>query len=382
MEDDDEMLDETEPTPDGADEEDPAEGTPEGDPDPDAAEEGEDPTDDGEAEDDEAEDEGEGALPQGVRKRLAKVTAKRRAAEARAKVTAKRRAAEARAKELEDEVARLRDRAESPALYRALAERHGILPDLIGEREAKGLRDLDEAERGAEALRDLLEELEDNGESETELDGRTVTRAQLRKSLREQERRARDLRERHGEVGERLRRRTLALVKLGLAAEKAQAARAAKAGELTEEDFKAKLLEARQNAGRALHLTGFVGLNLKLAFADFLGRITTVTDAKNPVREITQMVDFLKYDVGDVKLIALDGLDCDTSTLEPGTLSGWSGAFIEPEHFQLEFAQPVTHFDQTSRLDNGGGPRGYHHAMFRLNCTGLLGSFRVTKASA
>ena len=187
MEDEDEMLDETEPTPDGADAEEPAEGTPEGDPDPDAAEEGEDPTDDGEAEDDDAEDEGEGALPRGVRQRLAKVTAKRRAAEARAK-------------ELEDEVARLRDRAESPALYRALAERHGILPDLIGEREAKGLRDLDEAERGAEALRDLLEELEDNGESETELDGRTVTRAQLRKSLREQERRARDLRERHGEV--------------------------------------------------------------------------------------------------------------------------------------------------------------------------------------
>ena len=168
MEDEDEMLDETEPTPDGADEEEPAEGTPEGDPDPDAAEEGEDPTDDGEAEDEDDEAEGEGALPRGVRQRLAKVTAKRRAAEARAK-------------ELEDEVARLRDRAESPALYRALAERHGILPDLIGEREAKGLRDLDEAERGAEALRDLLEELEDNGESETELDGRTVTRAQLRK---------------------------------------------------------------------------------------------------------------------------------------------------------------------------------------------------------
>ena len=62
MEDEDEMLDETEPTPDGADEEEPAEGTPEGDPDPDAAEEGEDPTDDGEAEDDDAEDEGEGVL--------------------------------------------------------------------------------------------------------------------------------------------------------------------------------------------------------------------------------------------------------------------------------------------------------------------------------
>lgn len=211
MGDDEELYDEAEDTPDGAPEAEPAEGTLDGDPDPDAAEDGEGPVDD----EGEADGEDEGALPQGVRKRLAKVTAKRREAEARAK-------------ELEDEVARLRDRAESPGLYRALAERHGILPDLIGAREAKGLRELDEAERGAEALRGLLEELEDRGESETELDGRTVTRAQLRKSLREQERRAGELREGFGDVARRLRRRTLELVRLGLAAEKARAERAAK----------------------------------------------------------------------------------------------------------------------------------------------------------
>ena len=156
----------------------------------------------------------------------------------------------------------------------------------------------------------------------------------------------------------------------------------AKDGELTEDAFKAQLLKARQNAGRALHLTGFVGLNAKLAFSDFLGRVTIVSDAKNPAKELSQIVDFLRYDVGDVKLIACDGLDCDTSTLEPGTLSGHSGAFLELEHFQLEFAQPITHEDQTNKLDNGGGPRGFHRAMFRLNCTGLLGSFRMVKASA
>lgn len=195
---------------------DPAEDSPEGEPNDDAAED--DTTREDEPEDPEADDEDgkDGDLPQGVRKRLAKVTAKRRQAEARAKAA-------------EEEAARLRDRAEDPALYRALAERHGILPDLIGDRDAKALRDLDDATRAADALQDLLEEMEDNGESETEISGKTVTRAQLRKSIREHRRRADDLRERCGDLGQRLRRRTLKLIKLGLAAEQAQGKRQAKA---------------------------------------------------------------------------------------------------------------------------------------------------------
>lgn len=214
---DDITLDPIDPAPreDDADD-DPAEDSPEGEPDTDAADE--DPHREDEPEDPEADDgdDKDGDLPQGVRKRLAKVTAKRRQAEARAKAA-------------EEEAARLRDRAEDPALYRALAERHGILPDLIGERDAKALRDLDDATRAADALQDLLEEMEDNGESETEMAGKTVTRAQLRKSIREHRRRADDLRERCGDLGQRLRRRTLKLIKLGLAAEQEQGKRQAKA---------------------------------------------------------------------------------------------------------------------------------------------------------
>lgn len=213
----DDILDPTDPAEDGEDDadDDPAEDSPEGEPDTDAAEDN--PTREDEPEDPETdEEEGDGDLPQGVRKRLAKVTAKRRQAEARAKAA-------------EEEAARLRDRAEDPALYRALAERHGILPDLIGERDAKALRDLDDATRAADALQDLLEEMEDNGESETEMAGKTVTRAQLRKSIREHRRRADDLRERCGDLGQRLRRRTLKLIKLGLAAEQEQGKRQAKA---------------------------------------------------------------------------------------------------------------------------------------------------------
>lgn len=153
-------------------------------------------------------------------------------------------------------------------------------------------------------------------------------------------------------------------------------------GALTEAAFKAALAAARKATGYALNLTGFVGLDAKLAFADFLGVIPVQRNMAQKDVEIFTMVDFLKYDAGNVKLIQLDGLDCDTTTLEPTTTSGFSGAFIELDKFQLEFAQQITHEDLSSKTDLGSGKKGMHRAMFRLNCTGLLGSFRMTKATA
>lgn len=159
---------------------------------------------------------------------------------------------------------------------------------------------------------------------------------------------------------------------------------------LTEALFKEQLLKARKAAGHHLSLTGFVGIDAKLAFADFLQRVQTVTGFDKTLSrsvdyretEVFSSVDFLKYDMANVKLLCLDGLDCDTTTLEPGQYSGHSGAFIEPENFQVEFAEPVTHEDLTSKLDLGSGRKGFHHAMFRLNCTGLLGSFRMQRVAS
>lgn len=161
-------------------------------------------------------------------------------------------------------------------------------------------------------------------------------------------------------------------------------------GTLTEEAFKAALLAARQRAGHMLSLTGFVGIEAKLAFADFVARIPTTANITQTMTrpmdyrstEIFQQIDFLKYDTANIKLVALDGIDCDVATLEPGATSAMSGAFIELDKFQLEFARPITHEDLSPKLDLGSGCKGWHHALFRLNCTGLLGSFRMSKASA
>lgn len=157
-------------------------------------------------------------------------------------------------------------------------------------------------------------------------------------------------------------------------------------GTLTEEAFKNALIAARKHAGHSLNLTGFVGMDAKIAFADFLAKIDTTSSLRRAVdykaKEIFSQIDFLRYDAGMVTLVPCDGLDCDTSTLEPTTTSGMSGAFIELDNFQLEFAEPITHEDLSTKTDKGSGKKGWHHAMFRLNCTGLLGSFRMIKAAA
>lgn len=161
-------------------------------------------------------------------------------------------------------------------------------------------------------------------------------------------------------------------------------------GTLTEEALKAHLLAVRQSAAHALTLTGFVGIGLKIAVADFLNRVPTTANITQTLTrtvdyrntEIFQSVDFLKYDSANIKLIALDGIDCDATTLEPTATSGMSGAFIELKNFQVEFGRPITHEDLSPKLDLGSGKKGWHHAMFRLNSTGLTGSFRVTQAAA
>lgn len=166
----------------------------EGDPD------GDDP------DEDEAPEEG---LPRGVRKRIDTLTAKRRAAERRAE-------------EAEKESERLRKLtgAGDPKAILAVAKRHGILPDLVGADEAKGLVDLGNAESRLSLLRDTLDDLEDSGEGETELGGKTYTAGQLRKLRRQAEREVEELREAYGPIRKTLSARTAKLLRLGLAAEK------------------------------------------------------------------------------------------------------------------------------------------------------------------
>lgn len=173
----------------------------------DEAEGADEPEEVTEEEEEESSDDG---LPKGVQRRLSKLTRKRKEAEARAK-------------ELEAEVEKLRARSGDEKLYFNVAKKHGILPELLDARTVKGLDALSEVDESISALRDVLDDMEDSGESEVELGGKTVTRGAVRKRLRELEAQRSSLREDFGDVPKELGRRVAKLLKLGLAAEKAAA---------------------------------------------------------------------------------------------------------------------------------------------------------------
>lgn len=163
-----------------------------------------------ETEDDEEEAEEDDGTPEGVKRRFATLTKKRREAEARVA-------------ELEKEVERYRSLSgqDSPAVYLALAQKHGILPELTDARTAKALAEIGDIEGRVEFLRDTLDDMDDDQTNEITLSGQEYTRGELRRELRKAERRLNDLRDDFGDAGKRLKERTVKLIRLGLAAEKA-----------------------------------------------------------------------------------------------------------------------------------------------------------------
>lgn len=187
--------------------------TDETDPD-DESEDGSSEEESEEEESEEEETEAEDGTPEGVKRRFATLTKKRREAEAR--VT-----------ELQGEVDRLKQATgqDSPKVYLALAQKHGILPELTDAATAKALSEMGSVEQRVDFLRDTLDEMDDDGTTEVELGGHNYSRGELRKELRKAERRLDELRDDFGDAGKRLRERTVKLLQLGLAAEKAAKAR-------------------------------------------------------------------------------------------------------------------------------------------------------------
>ena len=183
-----------------------------------------------ETEDDEEEAEEDDGTPEGVKRRFATLTKKRREAEARVA-------------ELEEEVERYRSRSgqDSPAVYLALAQKHGILPELTDARTAKALAEIGDIEGRVEFLRDTLDDMDDDQTNEITLSGHEYTRSELRKELRKAERRLSDLRDDFGDTGKRLKERTVKLIRLGLAAEKA--AKVRNKGEKLNKGEKSKVRE-------------------------------------------------------------------------------------------------------------------------------------------
>lgn len=158
---------------------------------------------------------------------------------------------------------------------------------------------------------------------------------------------------------------------------------------LSEEDFKAMLKSARKKSKMPLNLYGFVGPDLHTMFVDFLCLADATKNVQRNVdyraTEIYQNVDILSYEGNKVTLVGVDtlGWDIDPTTDKPvaNTTSDFTGAFFEPDKFDLEWLQHPEHVD-TCKRETGSGPEGFHNAMYRLGARRLVSGFRITKATA
>lgn len=143
-----------------------------------------------------------------VNKRIAALTAKRKAAETERDALKKER------DELAERAARLGD----PAAVRA-AEAAGVLPELVGKGDAERIARYQESERSAEVFGDWLEDHAD-AEDTLAIAGQSYTREQVREFKRAHQRRLKELSDVPAVIS-KLRGDTAEVLRLGMAARKA-----------------------------------------------------------------------------------------------------------------------------------------------------------------
>lgn len=136
------------------------------------------------------------------------------------KEVGKRKSAEERAERAEVELKELRARADADDAEAviAAAQEAGVMPELLGPGEAKGMADLSHARTNIRMLGDALEDQEGD---EIVLGGKRYARADVKASLREWKDRISPLERRFGGAEQKAREKGLAIWKLGLAASRA-----------------------------------------------------------------------------------------------------------------------------------------------------------------
>ena len=163
-------------------------------------------------------DEGKGKTPE----ELKILNEKQQAAfnKFRDKEVAKRKSAEDRATAAEDEAKSLRERvnSEDGECVLAAAQACGVMPEMLGAADAKGLTDLARVKGNVRALENALEDADGD---EVIIDGATYTKAQVKASLRGWRDKSDALEKRFGGVEAKARERALEVWKLGVAAKKA-----------------------------------------------------------------------------------------------------------------------------------------------------------------
>lgn len=159
--------------------------------------------------------------------------------------------------------------------------------------------------------------------------------------------------------------------------------------EIAQAQLEAIMEQAYAKARHRLNLTAFVGIGLKRTISGFLNAVQTVSGYESTLRRsidadargIVNIVDFMEFPTGRVQTVLIPVPFADTATLDETAQSKDGGLFLELERFGLEWVQRVTHRDMSDKLNLGGGRRGYHRAMYRVNCQDASGSFRVVRTA-
>lgn len=87
-----------------------------------------------------------------------------------------------------------------------------------------------------------------------------------------------------------------------------------------------------------------------------------------------QIVDSFTFDAGRFKSILSFHQLCTAATGAATTSTPRSGLFVDLDMWELNFLQAPTHYELQ---DEGGGPRGFHDAVYILKCLNPLGQGRV-----
>ncbi len=156
---------------------------------------------------------------------------------------------------------------------------------------------------------------------------------------------------------------------------------------ITQQQLEDIMEQAYAKARHRLNLTAFVGIGLKRTISGFLNHVQTVAGYESTLRRsidadargITNIVDFLEFPTGRVQTILIPVPFADSTTFDETEQSKNCGLFLELERFGLEWIQRVTPRDMSGKLNLGGGDRGFHRAMYRINCQDASGSFRVVR---
>jgi hypothetical protein len=148
------------------------------------------------------------------------------------------------------------------------------------------------------------------------------------------------------------------------------------------------MLAAAANAKRApVDLVGYVGMTLKgqmsgwsqRQFAnDSVARALQVFNIDASEKKLITVIDFFEFDAGTVKTIPTWNMMCAEADGATSDYTARSGAFLDMSMWELAWLQEPQHSENP---DQGGGPRGFHDAMFILKGLNPLGQCMVLTAT-